>query len=71
MIREDQNLPESENSDLLVSKEVSDLGRKLRSIRREFVASGGKLLTREELSGEIAERRGGADRIAHEKENLR
>lgn len=63
MIREDQNLPESENRDLLVSKEVSDLGRRLRSIRQEFVASGGKLLTREELSDEIAERRGGADRI--------
>ncbi len=71
MMREDQNLPETENSDLLVSKEVSDLGRKLRSIRREFVASGGKLLSREELSDEITERRGGADRIAHEKENLR
>lgn len=70
-MREDQNLPESENRDLLVSKEVSDLGHKLRSIRREFVDSGGKLLTREELSDEIAERRGGADRIAHQKENVR
>lgn len=71
MIREDQNLTESENSDLLMSKEVSDLGRKLRSIRREFVASGGKLLTREELNDEITERRGGADSIAQEKKNLR
>lgn len=56
-MREDQNLPETENSDLPESREVSDLERKLRSIRREFVAGGGKLLTREELSDEIAERR--------------
>ncbi|MFH0825205.1 MAG: hypothetical protein V2B18_20835 [Pseudomonadota bacterium] len=71
MIREDQNLPESENRGFLLSKETSELGHKLRSIRREFVATGGRLLTREELSDEIAERRGGTYRITHEDENLR
>jgi hypothetical protein len=73
VIREDQNLPESENmpSDMLAGKTVSDLGIKLRAIRREFVAAGGQLLTREELRDEIAERRGGIFRTAHEEENLR
>jgi hypothetical protein len=70
-MREDQNLPESENREFLIGKEISDLGNKLWSIRREFVATGGRLLTREELRAEIAERRGGIYRITHEDENLR
>jgi hypothetical protein len=37
---------------------VSKLGRELRKLRDEYVASGGKLLNRRELEREIAERRG-------------
>jgi hypothetical protein len=39
-------------------KEVSELGRVLRKLAEEYVASGGKLLSRRELEREIAERRG-------------
>jgi len=37
---------------------VSKLGKELRQIADEYVASGGKLLNRRELEREIAERRG-------------
>jgi hypothetical protein len=37
----------------------SQLGQRLRQIRREIVASGEHLLTKEELEKEIASRRGG------------
>jgi len=40
------------------AKEVSELGRILRKLADEYVASGGKLLTRRELEREIADRRG-------------
>jgi hypothetical protein len=39
--------------------EISPLGKRLMEIRRKFIAEGGKLLSREELAQEIAERRGG------------
>ena len=39
-------------------KQVSELGRVLRKLAEEYVASGGKLLTREEIEREVAERRG-------------
>jgi hypothetical protein len=38
----------------------SDLGRKLRQIAEEYEAKGGKLLSREEVEREVAERRGAA-----------
>lgn len=38
---------------------VSELGKKLRQIREEIVASGAPLLTDEEIEQEVAERRGG------------
>jgi len=73
MIREDQNLSESETmpNQLIGETTVSDLGIKLRAMRREFVARGGRLLTREELRDELAERRGGISGTAHEEKNLR
>ena len=37
---------------------ISKLGKELRKIREEYIASGGKLLNRRELEREIAERRG-------------
>ena len=37
---------------------VSKLGKQLRKLAEEYVASGGKLLNRRELDREIAERRG-------------
>ena len=37
---------------------VSQLGARLRGIRAQYVAGGGKLLTAEQLQQEIAERRG-------------
>jgi hypothetical protein len=37
---------------------VSKLGKELRKIREEYIASGGKLLNRRELEREIAELRG-------------
>jgi hypothetical protein len=39
--------------------EISPLGKKLRELRAEIVASGEPLLSREQLDREIAERRGG------------
>ncbi len=39
-------------------EQVSKLGRELRKLRDEYIASGGKLLNRRELDREIAERRG-------------
>jgi hypothetical protein len=39
--------------------EISPLGKKLRELRAEIVASGEPLLSREQLDHEIAERRGG------------
>lgn len=39
--------------------EISPLGKKLRELRAEIVASGIPLLNDEELDREIAERRGG------------
>ncbi|BAU12536.1 hypothetical protein LEP3755_30660 [Leptolyngbya sp. NIES-3755] len=39
--------------------EISPLGKKLRELRAQIVASGEPLLSREELDREIAERRGG------------
>ncbi|MEW6352154.1 MAG: hypothetical protein AB1646_24135 [Thermodesulfobacteriota bacterium] len=56
---------------LVRNKLVSPLGLKLRAIRERFVAQGGRLLTREELSEEIAERRGGTAGFTHEKEDVR
>jgi gentisate 1,2-dioxygenase len=41
------------------SPEISPLGKKLRELRAQIVASGEPLLSREELDREITERRGG------------
>jgi len=51
--------------------EMSPLGRRLMEIRKKFIAEGGKLLTREELEQEIAERRGGVYVREYEEDNLR
>jgi len=40
------------------AKPVSKLGKELRRLREQYIASGGKLLNRRELDREIAERRG-------------
>jgi len=40
------------------AKPVSKLGKELRRLREQYIASGGKLLNRRELEREIAERRG-------------
>ena len=37
---------------------ISQLGKDLRKLREQYIASGGKLLNRRELEREIAERRG-------------
>ncbi|SPF32987.1 hypothetical protein SBA4_1220009 [Candidatus Sulfopaludibacter sp. SbA4] len=37
---------------------VTLLGKELRKLREEYIASGGKLLNRRELEREVAERRG-------------
>ncbi|MCY6489415.1 hypothetical protein [Leptolyngbya sp. GGD] len=39
--------------------EISPLGKRLRELRAEIVASGEPLLSREDLERELAERRGG------------
>lgn len=42
-----------------LSKSTSSLGKKLRAIRQEIIASGVPLFTAEEVEKEKAERRGG------------
>ena len=42
-----------------LSKSTSSLGKKLRAIRQEIIASGVPFLTAEEVEKEKAERRGG------------
>ncbi len=42
-----------------LSKSTSSLGKKLRAIRQEIIASGVPLLTAKEVEKEKAERRGG------------
>jgi hypothetical protein len=37
---------------------VTPLGKELRKLREKYIASGGKLLNRQELEREVAERRG-------------
>jgi hypothetical protein len=37
---------------------ISQLGKDLRKLREQYIASGGKLLNRRELEREVAERRG-------------
>jgi len=39
--------------------EMSPLGNQLMEIRKKYIAEGGKLLAREELEQDLAERRGG------------
>ncbi len=51
--------------------EMSALGNRLMKIRKKFIAEGGKLLTREELEREIAERRGGVYARDYEEDSLR
>jgi hypothetical protein len=51
--------------------EISPLGKRLMEIRRKFIAEGGKLLSREELAQEIAERRGGVYASQCEENNVR
>jgi len=41
----------------VATPEISELGKKLREIRARIEASGGPLLTREEIEQEIAEQR--------------
>ena len=50
---------------------MSPLGNRLMEIRKKFIAEGGKLLTREQLEQEIAERRGGVYGREYEEDNLR
>ncbi|MFH1116766.1 MAG: hypothetical protein V1792_22855 [Pseudomonadota bacterium] len=50
----------------LATEAISQLGRRLREIRRRFFEEGGTLLTSEELDREIAERRGGSYRFEDE-----
>ena len=50
------SLPNQQES---AKAELSPLGKKLRELRAQIVASGEPLLSREELDREIAERRGG------------
>ena len=52
-------------------KEITPLGRRLRQLRNEFIAQGGKLLNREELELELAERRGGLYLLKDEDQNIR
>lgn len=51
--------------------EMSALGNRLIEIRKKFIAEGGKLLRREELEREIAERRGGLYAREYQEDNLR
>jgi len=51
--------------------ELSSLGKRLMEIRKKFIADGGRLLTREELEREIAERRGGVYARECEEDNVR
>lgn len=51
--------------------EMSPLGKRLMEIRKKFITEGGKLLSREELEQEIAERRGGVYVREYEEDNLR
>lgn len=37
----------------------SELGHRLRALRRKYVEAGGKLLTADEIAAEVRERRGG------------
>ena len=53
--RKDKKNPTTANGD-----RGSDLGRKLRAISEEYVATGGRLLSREEIEREVAERGGAA-----------
>jgi hypothetical protein len=48
----------AEKNGYKVKPVVSKLGKELRKLREEYIASGGKLLNRRELEREIAERRG-------------
>jgi hypothetical protein len=49
------------SADLVVERfePRSELGRKLRALRRKYVEAGGKLLTADEIEAEVRERRGG------------
>jgi hypothetical protein len=38
---------------------VTPLGKELRKVREKYIASGGKLLNRQELEREVADRRSG------------
>jgi len=55
----------------VAEQEESLLGKQLREIRNRFIAKGGKLLTREEIRREIAERRGGVYAREYEEEKRR
>ena len=56
----------SHGGDRISTEAISQLGRRLREIRRRFIEEGGTLLTSGELDREIAERRGGSYRFEDE-----
>lgn len=50
--------PTSEEADPAYEPSRTELGRKLRALRKKYVESGEKLLTLEEINAEVAESRG-------------
>lgn len=50
--------PTSEETDPAYEPSKTELGRKLRALRRKYVESGQKLLTVDEINAEVAQNRG-------------
>jgi hypothetical protein len=73
MMREYPDLPDSVRKPRGIPENspTASIGVRLRAIRERYVAQGGRLLSKEELSKEIAERRGGAAGSTRDKEDLR
>ena len=71
MIREHEEPTEHMSGMASSINEITPLGRRLRQLRNEFIAQGGKLLNREELERELAERRGGLYLLKDEDQNIR
>ena len=72
-MREYPNLPQAVGKPSVIddNSPASSLGSRLRAIRARYLAPGGQLLTKEEVSDEISERRGGGAGLTSEKEDLR
>jgi hypothetical protein len=56
--RKHNDKPVGQKNGRIPKSPVTPLGKELRKLREEYIASGGKLLNRRELEREIAERRG-------------